>query len=117
VVILHESDGVVVLEPTQDLHEGNECDQMEEALIRLAERGAQVVIDVTHVQHISAHCLGILAHGLRVASQHGGCIVLCGATRIQRWLLRKTGFADVVSVHDDVASARRHLASLRGAVA
>jgi anti-anti-sigma regulatory factor len=62
------------------------------------------------VQHISAHCLGILAHAHQVASQHGGRVVLCGATRIQRWLLRKTGLADVVSIHDDVASARRYLA-------
>ena len=114
-MIQNESDGVIVLEPTGDLHEGNECDQMEDALVRLAERGAQVVIDVTHVQHITAHCLGILAHTQRVASQHGGCVVLCGATRVQRWLLRKTRLAEVVSIHDDVASARRYLAALRPA--
>ncbi len=97
-MIQNESDGVIVLEPTGDLHEGNECDQMEDALVRLAERGAQVVIDVTHVQHITAHCLGILAHTQRVA-----------------WLLRKTRLAEVVSIHDDVASARRYLAALRPA--
>ena len=116
-VILNESDGVIVLEPTQDLHEGDECDQMEDALARLAERGAQIVIDVTRVQHISAHCLGILAHAHQVASLHGGCIAVCGATPIQRWLLRKTGLANVLLVHDNVASARRHLATRRRVVA
>jgi anti-anti-sigma factor len=117
VVIRNESEGVIVLAPTQDLHEGRECDQMEDALVRLAERGAKVVIDVSHVSHISAHCLGILAHAHLVASQHGGRIALCGATHIQRWLLRKTGLADVVSIHKDVAAARRHLTTLPRVVA
>jgi anti-anti-sigma factor len=116
-VIQYESDGVTVLEPTQDLHAGDECDQIEGALARLAEGGAQVVIDVSHVQHISAHCLGILAHAHQVASQHGGCIVLCGPSRMEHWLLAKTGLAGVISVHDDVASAKRRLATLPRAVA
>ena len=115
-MIRYESDGVIVLEPTQDLHEGAECDQMEDALARLAEGGAQVVIDLTHVQHISAHCLGILAHARQAVSQHGGCIVLCGPTRLQHWLLTKTGLADVISVHHDLASAKRRLATLHRAV-
>ena len=112
-MIRYESDGVVVLAPTQDLHEGGECDQMEDALARLAERGAQVVIDVTHVQHISAHCLGILAQAHQTVSQHGGCIVLCGTTRMQNWLLSKTGLAGLIPVHDDLASAKCRLAALR----
>jgi anti-anti-sigma factor len=117
VLIQNESDDVIVLEPTQDLHEGSECDQLEDALSRLAESGAQVVIDVTHVQHLSARCLGILAHAHQVASRHGGHVVLSGVTRPQRWLLRKTGLAEVVPIHDDLASARRHLATLRRVVA
>lgn len=116
-MIRYESDGVIVLEPTQDLHEGPECDRMEDALARLAERGARVVIDVSHVQHISAHYLGILAHAHQVVSQHGGCIALCGPTRMQQWLLTKTGLADVVPVHTDLASAKRQLATLPRAVA
>jgi anti-anti-sigma factor len=116
-VIVHESDRVIVLEPTQDLYEGGECDQMEETLARLAVRGSLVVVDVTHVHHITARCLGILAHARQVASRNGGCIVLCGATRAQRWLLEKTGFADVLAVHGDMASAKRHLATFRRAVA
>lgn len=116
-MIRYESDGVTVLEPTQELHEGVECDQLEEALARLAESGAQVVIDVAHVQHISAHCLGILAHAHQIASRHGGCIVLCGPTRMEQWLLTKTGLAGVISVHDNLASAKRRLATLGRAVA
>jgi len=83
--------------------------------VRLAERGAQVVIDVTHVQPSPPTAWGNPRPSPRVASQHGGCVVLCGATRVQRWLLRKTRLAEVVSIHDDVASARRYLAALRPA--
>lgn len=116
-MVVHESDRVVVLEPTQDLIEGGECDAMEDTLTRLAERGARVVVDVSRVQHLSARCLGILVLAHRAASRNGGCLVLCGATRMQRWLLGKTGLAEVLSVHDDVASALRHVATLPRAVA
>jgi anti-anti-sigma factor len=116
-VIRYESDGVTVLEPTQDLHEGVECDQMEEALARLAEDGAQIVIDVGRVQRISAHCLGILAHAHQVASRHGGSIVLCGPTRMEQWLLTRTGLADVIPILADVASAKRRLARPGRAIA
>ncbi len=116
-MIVRESDPVIVLEPTEDLYEGGECDQMEEALARLAARGALVVVDVTHVRHMTARCVGILANARQIAAQNGGCIVLCGATPLQRWLLDKTGVADVLSVHDDVAAAKRHLTTVSRAVA
>ena len=116
-MILQDSDPIVVLEPMHDLYDGGESDHMEDALTRLAERGTQVVVDLTRVRHLTARCLGILAQAHRVAARNNGCIVLSGATRVQRWLLRKTGLAEVLSVHDDVASARRHLATLPRAVA
>ncbi len=112
-MIRYETDGVTILEPTRDLREGEECDRMEEALLRLAERGALIVIDVTRVQNISAHCLGVLAHAHQVATRHGGSIALCHPTRMERWLLAKTGLADVIAVYDNVDAAKRALATGR----
>jgi anti-anti-sigma factor len=114
---MRESDGVIVLEPTQDLLEGGECDEMEALLGRLAGRGERVIVDVSQVRHLTARCLGILAHAQRAATERGGSIALCGASRMQRWLLRRTGLARALSIHDDLAAAKRHLAALPRAVA
>jgi len=110
-MILHESEGVTVLEPMHDLHEGSACDQLDATLARLAEHGDRVIIDVTHVRHITARCLGILVNSQRVAAEHGGRIALCGTTGVQQWVIEKTGLIDVIPVYDDVASALRHLAT------
>lgn len=116
-MVLHESDRVVVLEPTHDLFEGGECDRMEEQLTRLASDGASIVVDLSHVQHVTARCLGILAHAMHVATHSGGFIVVCGVTPMQRWLLHKTGLDEVIPIATDLDSAKRYLASARASVA
>jgi anti-anti-sigma factor len=116
-MVMRETDRVVVLEPTQDLYEGDECDRMEETLARLAGRGARVIVDVSRVQHVSARCLGILAQAHRDALAGGGHVVLCGLDHVQRWLLAKTGLAGVLVVLDDVAAALQYMAARARAVA
>jgi anti-anti-sigma factor len=116
-VTAHEVDEVVVLEPARELYEGVECDAMESALARLAERGGRVIVDLSRAPQISARCLGILAHAQQVASRNGGRIVLCGASRVHRWLIRKAGLGNVLSVHEDRAAAVRELAPRPRAVA
>src|SRR6185295_6351585 len=116
-VTQHEIDGLVVLEPTHDLYEGVECDQMEVALLTMAERGLRIVIDLTHVRHLTARCLGILARAQQLAAWSGGNVALCGATSLQRWLIWKMGMSDILAIYDDVASASRHVGMSPRAVA
>src|SRR5262245_35123765 len=116
-IAMDHDDEVIVLEPTHDLIAGGECDAMEAELMRLATAGQRVVVNLAQVRHLTARCLGIPAQAQDAATASGGAIALCGATRIQRWLLRRTGMARVVSVHEDVAAARRHLAGVPRAVA
>ena len=104
-----EREQVTVLEPQGELYEGAECDEMERTLRALSERGARVVVDVSAAHHLSARCLGILAHARRRCSERGGSIVLCGASAEHRWLLAKTGLADVLPVLADRPAAIREL--------
>ena len=95
----------VVLEPRGDLFAGPTCDDMERSLLALAERGRRVVVDLSEAHQLSARGLGILAHAQSVAARRGGRIVLCGANRVQRWLLSRTGLIDVFELYPTRASA------------
>jgi anti-anti-sigma factor len=110
-------DDVVVLAPTHELYEGGECDEMERALLEHAERGARVIVDLSRVRRISAHCLGILAHAQQIAAQNGGRIVLCGVTHVHHWVIRRAGLGDVLSVFEDRASSIHELTPRPRAVA
>lgn len=112
-----EMDEVIVMEPQGELYEGAECDEMERRLFAQVERGARVVVDVSATRHLSARCLGIFARAHQLATQHGGCVVLCGANRDHRWLLETTGLAEALPFFEDVAAAIRDLRDRRRAVA
>jgi anti-anti-sigma factor len=113
----HEYDHISLLEPRGDLWESRESATMERMLVRLAERGRRVVVDLSSTGHLTAHGLGVLAHAQRVALDHGGEIALCGAGRAHRILLETTGLADAVKIYDARAAAVKALASGVRAVA
>lgn len=114
---VHEFDGVVLLQPQGNLWEGAECNAMERALLELAQRGKAVIVDLSGTHRITAHCLGVYAHAKQIALGNGGEIVLCSASRVQRWLLRKTGLSEALAIYDDRASAVKALQANRKAVA
>lgn len=109
---LHEEDGMVVVEPQGHLYEGTECDAMERALSELAERGRRVIVDLSGAQHLTARCLGILAHVQEVAARHGGRLVVCATDPRQRWLLTATGLATPLGVAVSRAAAIREMIAL-----
>lgn len=101
----HDYNEIVLLEPQGDLWEGAECDVLEDALLELGRQGKKTIVDLSHTRVFSAHCLGVYAHAKRVALQNGGDVVLCNVSRVQRWLLQKTGLAEAITIHEDRASA------------
>jgi anti-anti-sigma factor len=109
--------GRIVLEPSGDMCEGEECDQMERTLLEHAARGRAVVVDLSRTRLLSARALGILARAQRAAIAKGGRIVVCGANRLQRFLLSATHLTDAIAVVDDVAAAMRLLDRVRPAAA
>jgi anti-anti-sigma factor len=103
----NELDQVIVLEPQGEMYEGGECDALERVLLGSAERGNRIVVDVSATHHLSARCLGILARACRLASRSGGCVALCGVSSEHRWLLEKTGLAEVIPQYGDRDAAIR----------
>jgi anti-anti-sigma factor len=103
-------DEVVILRPQNDLCEGEECDAMERTLGVLARRGVTVVVDLSETRLLTAHAVGVLAQASRAAAEHGGRLALCGAAKLERWVLEVTRLADVVPVF---ATAEMAVARLR----
>ncbi len=107
----HAVDEVLVLRPQGDLCEGEECDAMERTLGDFAGRGLAVVVDLSETRMLTAHAVGVLAQASRAAAEHGGRLALCGAARLERWVLEVTRLAEVVPVF---ASEQAAVAGLRG---
>jgi anti-anti-sigma factor len=103
---LRANDEVVVLEPRGDLCEGAECDEMERLLLDLAGQGRQVLIDLSKTQLLTARSLGILVRARQRAAANSGFIAIYGASRLQRWLLERTGLDAALRVFADEAAAR-----------
>lgn len=114
---VEESEQWVLLEPTEDLIAGGACDRIEVALLSLAEQGAQVVVDLSGVVHLTARSLGIFVQAHQIAAQHGGFIALCAPSPAHRWLLDKTGLASALPIHSDMAAAKEFAERFRRAVA
>jgi anti-anti-sigma factor len=106
---VHAVNGLFVLEPAGDLCEGAECDAMERELLGHAGQGHRVVVNLEHTRLLSARALGILARTHRSATANGGRLVVCGANRLQRFLLTATRLAEVLEVAEDEAAALRAL--------
>ena len=109
-MISHDLKHVVVLEPRGHLCEGAECDEMERTLVGMAEQGRRVVVDLSGTDQLTARGLGILAHAHKIALGSGGRIVLCGANRVERWLLTRTRLAEALVLYESRASAVSDLA-------
>jgi anti-anti-sigma factor len=109
----HDVDEVVVLKPQSDLCEGDECDEMERMLEQLARQGRPVIVDLRETRFLTAHALGVLAQAARSASAHGGRIALCGAARLERWLLELTGLTGTMAVCANEEIALQHLRAVR----
>jgi anti-anti-sigma factor len=105
----HEVDGVVVLQPRGDFLEGTACDALEHELLALVERGRRVIVDLSHVRVLTAHCLGLLARAQQLASENGGGVALCGAAATQRWLLDVTHLAGALPLFGSETEAVQHL--------
>jgi anti-anti-sigma factor len=114
---VHEFNDIILLQPEGNLWEGAECDTMERTLLELAERGKRVIVDLSGTRLITAHCLGVYAHAKQTALTNGGEIVLCRASRVQSWLLKKTGLAETLTIYEDRAAAMRALEQRPRAVA
>ncbi len=90
---------LVVLQPDGDLCEGAACDELERELFTLAEQGRHVIVDLSATRILTAHCLGVLARGQRLAVAAGGNVALCGAADLQRWLLGVTHLSDALPIY------------------
>jgi anti-anti-sigma factor len=106
---LLEMDQVVVLEPHGDLRAGAECDELEDALAALADRGRSVVADLSATQRLSARSLGILASAHRRAVARGGRVAICGVNRFERWLLARAHLTEVLTIYENRDTAVREL--------
>lgn len=114
---MHELNHISLLEPRGHLWESDESEAVEAVLVDLAVRGRRVVVDLSSTGQLTAHGLGILAHAQRVAHEHGGEIVLCGARRAHRMLLESTALCEAVRLFPDRTAAFKALASGDRAVA
>jgi anti-anti-sigma factor len=112
----HDVNEVIVLRPQKDLCEGEECDAMQRTLEDLARQGRAVIVDLSETRMLSAHAVGVLAQAARVAAQHGGRLALCGAARLERWVLDVTRLAQVVPVFGTAEDAVAAMQTLRMAV-
>ncbi len=108
-VASHEVGQVIVVVPSQTLYEGCECDELESRMLALVRNRVKVVVDLSHVHPLTAHCVGVLANAQHLAVECGGRIALCGASPLQRRLLAELGLAHVLPVHDDRDAAVRSL--------
>ena len=106
-------DELVILQPRGELCEGPACDELERQLYTLAEQGRRVIVDLSGTRVITAHCLGVLARGHRLAVANGGGLVLCGAAAVQRWLLGITHLTDAVPIYATEREAVEHLTAGR----
>ena len=116
-VAFQEWGHVVVITPDHAVYEGGDCDAMEVRLLALVEKGARIVVDLSLVDSLTAHCIGVLVNAQRVAEQNGGRIVLCGAKPLERSLLAKMGLAGVLPHYDDPAGAVQALTRTLSSVA
>jgi len=98
---------VVVVKPDRAVYEGGECDAMEMRLMELVRRGASIVVDLSRVRSLTAHCVGVLAHAQMHASKSGASIVLCGASLCQRRLMEAMGLIEVLPHFENSADAVR----------
>ena len=108
-VAFQEMGPVVVVTPDRAVYEGGECDAMEARLLELIRRGAWIVVDLSRVRSLSAHCIGVLAHARHQAMSGDGGIALCGASRFQRRLLAAMGLVEVLAVYENPADALRQI--------
>ena len=92
----HAVDELTVLQPSGDFLEGPACDELEQELFSLAERGCRVVVDLSRTRVLTAHCLGVLARACRLAVASGGGLAVCGTGELQRWLFGVTRLADAL---------------------
>jgi anti-anti-sigma factor len=113
----HDLNHAVLIAPQGDLWEGEPCDELEKSLIEAAALGRPVIVDLSSVATMTAHCLGILAHAHETARRNGGRIVVCGAHGLQRWLFDETGLSRFVEVFVDRAAALKALEGAPRAVA
>ncbi len=113
----HAVDEVVVLKPEHELCEGEELDALEGTLRALALQGQRVVVDLGETRLLTAHAVGGLAQAARTAAEHGGNVVLCGAARLERWVLDLTRLTEVVPVFGTEEKAVQHLRAGRAVVA
>lgn len=109
----HETNEIMWLAPMGPMWEGSPCDELERTLGDLARAGRRVVVDLSQAGTLTAHCLGVLAHAHELARANGGEIALCGADRVQRWLLSKTHLTEAIVVYRDRESAVAALAAPR----
>lgn len=64
---------------------------MRQALAAAAERGPEVVVDLSHVEFVDSAALGVLAAQHRELSARGGTLVLAAPRPRVRRLIRATG--------------------------
>jgi anti-anti-sigma factor len=110
-VAFREVGCVVIVKPDRVVYEGGECDAMEARLLELVRRGASIVIDLSGIRALSAHCIGVLANAQHYAMKSGGRIALCGVNRLQRRLLAAMGLVEVLPQYESAADAVRRLSS------
>lgn len=112
----HALNQLVILKPHGELCEGAECDELERELAGLAEHGRRVIVNLSDACVLTARALGVLARAQQIASLHGGRIVLCGTTTLQRWLLGVTHLSEALAVYVSEEEAATAL-SRQGAAA
>ena len=110
-VTFQQVGGAVVVKPDGVLYEGCECDAMEARLLELVRRGAFVVVDLSEIRWLTAHCIGVLANGQHHAITSGGSIALCGVNPLQRRLLAAMGLVEVLPHYESAEGAVRSLSS------
>jgi len=107
-----ETDGVVVLEISGDMHGGPENVELVNVLDRLGKEGRlDTVLDLKKVGFVASNGLGILIRARAHYTGHGGRLRICNvSTRIQS-LITVTRLNTIFDVSDSCAEALRTVKS------
>ena len=74
-------------------------------LAAVAGEGGAVLLDLTQTAFVSSAGLRVMLVALKAAKKSGGRLALCGARPEVREVLEVTGFAALLSLHPDRATA------------
>ncbi len=99
-------DDVLVLNPTGRIDGANAKDYEDSLMDRIAEGQSKILMNCESIDYISSAGLRVLLMTSRRAGEAAGKLVLCAVKEPVHDVFKHSGFAEIIPIHGDLATAR-----------